>query len=91
MMQNIEIRVDEAISASTILPEGVVQRWFIADGPLVEASAKITEIRIEGALHAITSPASDRLTIIVAVNDVVEARFLLATLAVASIETHAGN
>jgi hypothetical protein len=48
MMQNIEIRVDEAISASTILAEGVVQRWFIADGALAETSAKIAEIRIEG-------------------------------------------
>jgi pyruvate/2-oxoglutarate dehydrogenase complex dihydrolipoamide acyltransferase (E2) component len=73
MMQNIEIRVDEAISASTILPEGVVQRWFIADGALAETSAKIAEIRIEGALHEITSPASGRLTIIAAVNEVVEA------------------
>ena len=91
MMQNIEVRVDEAISASTVLPEGVVQRSFIADGALAETSAKIAEIRIKGALHAITSPASDRLTIIAAVNDVVEPGFLLATLAVASIDAHAGN
>jgi hypothetical protein len=90
MMQNIEVRVDEAISASTILSEGVVQRWFIADGALAETGAKIAEVRVEDALHEITSPASGRLTIIAAVNDVVEPGFLLATLAVASIDTHAG-
>ena len=90
-MQNIEVRVDEAISASTILSEGVVQRWFIADGALAETGAKIAEVRVEDALHEITSPASGRLTIIAAVNDVVEPGFLLATLAVASIDAHAGN
>jgi pyruvate/2-oxoglutarate dehydrogenase complex dihydrolipoamide acyltransferase (E2) component len=87
-MQNIEVRVDEAIWASTIL--GIVQRWFIADGALAEAGAKIAEIRVEGALHEITSSASGHLTIVAAVDDVVEPGFLLATLAVASIDIHAG-
>jgi pyruvate/2-oxoglutarate dehydrogenase complex dihydrolipoamide acyltransferase (E2) component len=89
-MQNIEVRVDEAIWASTIFPEGIVQRWFIADGAIAETGAKIAEIRVEGALHEITSPARGRLTIVAAVDDVAEPGFLLATLAVASIDIHAG-
>ena len=89
-MQNIEVRVDEAIWASTIFPEGIVQRWFIADGALAEAGAKIAEIRVEGALHEITSPARGRLTIVAAVDDVVEPGSLLATFAIASIDIHAG-
>jgi pyruvate/2-oxoglutarate dehydrogenase complex dihydrolipoamide acyltransferase (E2) component len=90
-MQNFEVRVDEAIWASTILPEGIIQRWFIADGAVAETGAKIAEIRVEGALHEITSPARGRLTIVAAVNDVVERGSLLATLAPASIGTHAGD
>jgi hypothetical protein len=89
VMQNIEIRFDGAIWASTIFPEGIVQRSFIADGALAETGAKIAEIRADGALHEIISPASGRLTIVAAVNDVVEPGFLLATLAVASIDIHA--
>ena len=88
-MQNIEVRVDEAIWASTIFPEGIVQRWFIVDGAVAETGAKVAGARVEGALHEITSPASGRLTIVAAVDGVVEPGFLLATLAVASIDIHA--
>jgi pyruvate/2-oxoglutarate dehydrogenase complex dihydrolipoamide acyltransferase (E2) component len=90
-MQNIEVRVDEAIWASSILPEGIVQRWFIADGAIAETGEKIAEIRVEGALHEITSPTRGRLTIVAAVNNVVEPGSLLATLAVAPIDTNAGG
>jgi hypothetical protein len=90
-MQNFEVRVDEAILASTTSPEGIVQRWFTADGAIAETGTKTTEIRVEGALHEIPSPASGRLTIVAAVNDVGEAGFLLAMLAIASIDTHAGD
>jgi pyruvate/2-oxoglutarate dehydrogenase complex dihydrolipoamide acyltransferase (E2) component len=90
-MQNLEVKVDEAIWASSILPEGIVQRWFIADGAITETGDKIAEIRVEGALHEITSPARGRLTIVAAVNNVVEPGSLLATLAVAPIDTNAGE
>jgi pyruvate/2-oxoglutarate dehydrogenase complex dihydrolipoamide acyltransferase (E2) component len=73
------------------MPEGIVQRWFIADGAIAETGKKIAEIRVEGALHEITSPARGRVTIVAAVNNVVEPGSLLATLAVASINTHAGD
>jgi pyruvate/2-oxoglutarate dehydrogenase complex dihydrolipoamide acyltransferase (E2) component len=90
-MQDVDVRVDEAIWASTILPEGIVQRRFIADGALAETGVKIAEIRVEGALHEITSPARGRVTIVAAVNDVVEPGSLLATLAVISIDADAGD
>jgi len=48
------------------LPEGIVERWFIADGAVVAAGDLMAEVRIEDALHEITSPASGRLTIIAA-------------------------
>jgi hypothetical protein len=30
-----DVRVDEALWASSILPEGIVERWFLADGAIV--------------------------------------------------------
>ena len=77
-----DIKVDEALWASSMLPEGIVERWFIADGADVAAGDLMAEVRIEDALHEITSPASGRLTIIAAANTVVEPGSLLARLAV---------
>ena len=48
-----EIRVDEALWASSILPEGTVVRWLVADGAMVVAGKPIVEIRVEDALHEI--------------------------------------
>ena len=76
-----DIKVDEALWASSMLPEGIVERWFIADGAVVAAGDLMAEVRIEGALHEITSPASGRLTIIAATNTVVEPGSVLARLA----------
>ena len=90
-MQSIEVGGDEAFWTSTIIPEGIVQRWFTTDGAIAETVTKTAEIRVEGALHEIPSPASGRLKIVAAVNDVGEAGFLLVMLAIASIDTHAGD
>ena len=77
-----DIKVDEALWASNMLPEGIVERWFIADGAIVADGDPMAEIRIEDALHEIMAPASGRLTIVAAANTVVEPGSLLARLAV---------
>ena len=76
-----DIKVDEALWASSMLPEGIVERWFVADGAIVAAGDRIAEIRIEGALHEITAPAGGRLMVTAAANSVVEPGSLLARLA----------
>ena len=65
-----------------MLPEGIVERWFIADGAIVAAGDPMAEIRIEDALHEIMAPVSGRLTIVAAANTVVKPGSLLARLAV---------
>jgi pyruvate/2-oxoglutarate dehydrogenase complex dihydrolipoamide acyltransferase (E2) component len=75
-----EIKIDEALWASSILPEGTVVRWFVADGAQVTAGKPIAEVRIEDALHEITAPANGRVTIVAQVNNVIEPGSLLATL-----------
>lgn len=77
-----EIKVDAALWASSMLPEGIVERWFIADGATVAAGEAIAELRIEDALHEIVSPANGRLTIVAPLNLIVEPGSLLATLVV---------
>ncbi len=38
-----DIKVDEALWASSMLPEGIVERWFIADGAVVAAGDLMAE------------------------------------------------
>ena len=42
-MQDVDVRVDQAFWASSILPEGIVQRWFIADGSIAETGDKMAD------------------------------------------------
>ena len=48
-----EIRVDEALRASSILPEGTVVRWLVADGAMVVAGKPIVEIRVRVANYRV--------------------------------------
>lgn len=73
-----DIRVDEKLWASSILPEGIVERWFVVDGVVVAIGERIAEVRIEDALHEIVAPAGGRLSIIAAAHAVVEPGSLLA-------------
>jgi pyruvate/2-oxoglutarate dehydrogenase complex dihydrolipoamide acyltransferase (E2) component len=75
-----DIKVDETLWASSILPEGVVKRWFIASGDTVKVGERIAEVRIEDALHEIVAPANGRATIVATANTVVEPGTVLATL-----------
>ena len=75
-----DIRVDQELWASSMLPEGIVERWFIASGAIIKAGERIAEVRIEDALHEIVAPANGRATIVATVNAVIEPGSVLATL-----------
>lgn len=75
-----DIKVDETLWASSMLPEGVVERWFIANGATIGTGERIAEVRIEDALHEIIAPASGRATIVAAMKSVIEPGSILATL-----------
>ena len=76
----LNIKVDQALWASSMLPEGVVERWFIANGATISAGERIAEVRIEDALHEIIAPAGGRATIVAAVDAIIEPGATLATL-----------
>lgn len=75
-----EIKINEALWASSIFPEGMVVRWLVPDGTRVAAGHAIAAVRIEDALHEITSPADGRVTIVAGENSVIDPGSLLATL-----------
>ncbi|UVK47106.1 lipoyl domain-containing protein [Mesorhizobium sp. AR07] len=74
------IKTDGELWGSTMLPEGIVERWFIVSGETIGAGERIAEVRIEEALREIVAPADGRVTIVAVVNDIVEPGSVLATL-----------
>jgi len=67
-----EIRITADLWASSMLPEGIIEKWIMPDGALVETGEPVAAIRIEDALHEIAAPASGRLTADLKANSVVD-------------------
>lgn len=68
----VEVVVDSSLWGTSILPQGYIENWIVADGRLVEAGAPLACIRIESALHEVMSPATGTLHIDRATNSIVE-------------------
>jgi pyruvate/2-oxoglutarate dehydrogenase complex dihydrolipoamide acyltransferase (E2) component len=77
----VDVVVDPALWASSMLPEGILERWRVVDGAMVSAGDVIAEVRVEDALHEITAPASGRLSVAWPASAVIEPGCLLAQLA----------
>ena len=75
-MRDIELKsaisVAPELWATSVLPEGILERWIFADGRQVEVGDPVAVIRIESALHDIMAPAKGRLHIHCKTNAVVE-------------------
>jgi pyruvate/2-oxoglutarate dehydrogenase complex dihydrolipoamide acyltransferase (E2) component len=75
-MKDIELRnaisVAPELWATSVLPEGILERWMFADGRPVELGDPVAVVRIESALHDIMAPAKGRLRIRSRANAVVE-------------------
>ena len=67
-----DISISPDFWAGVMLPEGILERWRVADGCELAAGAVIAEVRIEDALHEITAPAGGRLTKLAKLNEIVE-------------------
>jgi pyruvate/2-oxoglutarate dehydrogenase complex dihydrolipoamide acyltransferase (E2) component len=76
-----DVRVADDLWSTSMLPEGLVERWLVADGALVRAGQPLVELRVEDALHKIAAPASGTFAIVTGVNAVIEPGSLLAQLA----------
>ncbi|HJT41949.1 MAG TPA: lipoyl domain-containing protein [Rhizomicrobium sp.] len=76
MTQNVELITKIAVSpdlwTTSMLPEGIIERWLFTDGSRVDAGDPVATVRIEDALHEVVAPARGRLSIGLKVNSVVE-------------------
>jgi pyruvate/2-oxoglutarate dehydrogenase complex dihydrolipoamide acyltransferase (E2) component len=75
-MKNIELKsvifVAPELWATSILPEGILERWIFQHGEAVETGDPVAVVRIESALHDILAPAKGRLHIHSKANAVIE-------------------
>jgi hypothetical protein len=67
-----DIHISSALWASTMMPEGIFERWRAVEGALLAKGDVVAEVRIEGALHELVAPAGGRLIHLAAVNEVIE-------------------
>lgn len=77
----MDVKVAEGLWASSTLPEGILERWLAPDWALVGAGDPLALVRIEDSLHDILAPGCGRLTILAAVNSVIEPDSVLGRLA----------
>lgn len=75
-MKGIELKsaisVAPELWATSILPEGILERWIYANGRPVEAGDPVAVVRIESALHDIMAPTKGQLHINCQANAVIE-------------------
>jgi pyruvate/2-oxoglutarate dehydrogenase complex dihydrolipoamide acyltransferase (E2) component len=76
----VDIKVAETLWASSMLPQGVVERWRVGEGAMVAVGDVLVEVRIEDAMHEIVAPTAGRLAIGAAVNSIVEPGSVLGQL-----------
>ena len=75
-----DIRVADDLWATSIMPEGILERWLVPDGVTVRAGDPVAAIRIDDALHEILSPAAGRLVARASPGQMVEPGSLIAQL-----------
>ena len=75
-MRNIKLKnaisVAPELWATSILPEGILERWNFSEGREVEAGDPVALVRIESALHDILAPTKGKLHIHCKANSVVD-------------------
>ncbi len=57
----VAVVIPEGLWNTAIMPEGVLERWHVADGALVRPGDLLASVRIEDALHEITAPGGGRV------------------------------
>ena len=70
--RNDDISVSADLWGTSILPEGILEKWTFPDGSQVEAGDPVAAVRIESALHEIMAPVTGRLHITCKPNTVIE-------------------
>jgi pyruvate/2-oxoglutarate dehydrogenase complex dihydrolipoamide acyltransferase (E2) component len=75
-----DVRLSTALWAARLLPEGLVEKWHVAEGTRVARGEALASVSIEGALHEITAPCGGRLSIAMPENSMVEPGAIIGTV-----------
>jgi hypothetical protein len=59
-----DIIVSADLWSTGMLPEGIVEKWFVADGAVVKEGDRVAQVKIEDARHELITPAARRLVIL---------------------------
>lgn len=79
----MDIRISEELWATAMAPEGLIERWRVADGALVRRGDAIAEVRIEECLHDVVAPDDGRLVRLESDGALIEPGSVIARLEVA--------
>jgi hypothetical protein len=77
MTKSIDIKVPPEFWASSIMPEGVLEKWLQPDRGQVEAGDAIAVVRIEGMLHKLLAPCAGTLQTTCKANSVIDPGFVV--------------
>lgn len=73
-----DVQVAQELWSTGMLPEGILERWLVADGARVRAGEAVAAVRIGEALHDIVSPTSGRLAVLAPANEMVDPGCIIA-------------
>jgi len=80
MTNTVEISIPPEFWASSIMPEGTVERWLRPNGSAVKAGEPIAAIRVEGVLHNLLAPCAGTLKANCRVNSVIDPGFVIGQI-----------
>jgi hypothetical protein len=80
MIKTVDIKIPPEFWASSIMPEGVIEKWLQPNGSPVEAGAPIAAIRVEGMLHRLLAPCTGTLQAGCKANSVVDPGFVIGRI-----------
>lgn len=61
-----------------MLPEGILERWLVADRPTVQVGEAVAAVRIGEAQHDIVSSAGGRLEVFAPASELVDPGCIIA-------------
>jgi hypothetical protein len=76
-----DIFISSDLWTSSMLPEGILERWRVADDNRVGVGDVVAEVRIEDALPEVIAPAPGRLVRLAEVNEIIEPGRLIGRIA----------
>lgn len=68
----VDIIVVPELWDTSIFPEGILEKWLVKQGTMVDAGEAVAQVRIADALHDLLAPTGGKLVAEAAENDVVE-------------------